>query len=428
MGKLVCAGFAGFVVFVVIFFKLPFMDEARASECPNSLDAWLLWRDASLLHLQQRGFVSGLSRMHFFMKRCEESLNSMGDKKRCFKRMDKFSEKKYRVHTKGFSLGLSLSDQQYLDDAKKRGIGWLPRELLSNDFLKALDLDDNGRMALQKIAIINKSRQQKILAFPYRSKHLPSVDNAATFGRLYVYIPSASKDIVAQFGIGSEKEGEKAQSISVITVTKGEGARVYYNDLWRLREEGRVKITTRLEANRRMEPCYDCHKSPFIPIVPHRDFNYKKYGALLSKANNLMSSYAGMKMALISSEDYGPALGIEGRLSSQQIRACGKRPSLTEKEIARIREGVQCQACHDGISRGRLNFPSGLDMQMPSRTNLAKIFVYHEGLMPPTMEDYSEAVQSGIYLCVKKDLYGDLALNKQGRLLEWLKNEACFGR
>lgn len=406
----------------VWFLKFASSAQEDDSSCPQTFEDWRQWRLAMLTETVGQNYSSGINTIQATFQRCRRELHQLGEKAACFERLRMFSLQKYRTHVKGLSLGLSMSDADYMERMAALGIGSLPEQYLSEDFLRRLDEIGNGSYAAIA-SEVERIGPSGTIAFPYTSKHLPSVDDAQVSGRLFVYIPGERYDIYSQFGIGLGKDGQFPNSISVITVLKRDQSgkelyphEVYYNDIWRTRGD-RVTIGNRITVNRRMENCFDCHKSPLIPVYPDREtFDYNQFGARLARVNEIMS---GVKAAYVGldAENFGPGIGV----ASLEGLACAERV----QDKTKIEGYLDCNDCHNGKVRGVLNFPSALDLQLPNSTNLVSLFVREYGIMPPTHEDLSPDERDVIYQCLIEDFYGDFKDPHKGRFNKWLLQETC---
>jgi predicted GNAT superfamily acetyltransferase len=72
-----------------------------------------------------------------------------------------------------------------------------------------------------------------------------------------------------------------------------------------------------------------------------------------------------------------------------------------------------------------LNFPSGLDHQLPDESNLVKLFVRSYQLMPPLHSQLSSSAVDAVYQCLIEDYYGDFKDVNRGRFNQWLLQEDC---
>ncbi|MCX6106832.1 MAG: hypothetical protein NTY08_13480 [Proteobacteria bacterium] len=391
--------------------------------CPADFSEWKEWRIKAIRAAISAGYSSGINSMQMTIQSCRTSFEHLGPKKNCFDHIDRFSQQFFRTHTRNHSLALGISDSDYLSLLDSKGLGSLPSAFRHEDFLRRLDAAPDGEFA----AIAHDMERigpKGTMAFYYRSKHLPSVDDAAVNGRIMLYIPGSKVDIFSQFSVGRGKLNQLPNSISVISVVKLDSAghkfdrpKVFFNDLWRIRGR-KVVVLNRLTATKRMENCYGCHKSPLIPIYPEaRTFDLSNDSGRLTSVNEIMSRFANAEHFSIDTEAYGPPMGVE-RLESLPCKGWGSGDLASE-------ETVRCGDCHNGEVRGKLNFPSGLSIQLPFETSLVHAFVVGYGLMPPIFQDQPLQQREDIFKCLIEDYYGDFSDPKTGRFNQWLLQEDC---
>lgn len=406
------------------YFLLTSKLQDTATDCPQGFEAWIKWRQEALTQANKMQFVSGLNAIQATFQSCKRSFDELGPQKKCFENLDKFSFTSYQTHIKNHSLGLDTSDSDYFAYLKANELGTLPDAFVDSAVLKKIDSTSESEYP-NLADYIQSIGPKGTISFYYASKDIPSVDDASVKGRIFVYIPGDKKDIVSQYAVGIGKKGKLPNAISVITVLKVdsqghqlEKPLVYYNDLWRKRTGNSIAVENRIVENRRMENCYSCHKSPFIPIYPDADtFDFQKIGDRLTAANALMSKYGTAVYVGINSEEYGPPMG----LTASSISECQASQSIS----AETRANLNCADCHNGHDRGSLNFPSGLDSQLPGSTSLVKLFVQKFGLMPPMHQNLKPEEREAILKCLVNDYYGDFNDIHKGRLNKWLLQEDC---
>jgi hypothetical protein len=190
---------------------------------------------------------------------------------------------------------------------------------------------------------------------------------------------------------------------------------VYFNDIWRKRDKT-IEIVNRIVENNRMENCFSCHKSPLITVYPDEGgFNFKKFGERLTRLNNIMSTYSSAKYFGVEESNFGPGMGLS------ILSACAKAKAMDND----LEHEFNCVDCHNGRVRGVLNFPSGLDLQLPEGTSMVKLFVKDYGIMPPLYHNFSADQRKIVFECLVEDYYGDFIDPKKGRLNRWLLQADC---
>lgn len=380
--------------------------ESLAKECPKTIAQWVQWQESAIEKLKRNRDFLDLKPIASFLQKCQAPKEFDS----CLQPLKRFSSKVFDVHKPGQSLGLTISDQDYLKHLKEQNRGSLPQDFLSSDFLNLFEQVpfDFPKIIAKVKSLAKNNGFHHAIAFPYSSRHLPSIDPAKTYKRFFILLEKDETLVVSQWNIGTTT-GKPPATISVIQIDKVQEL-AYFHDLYRVRDESGIKVLSRLEVNRRMEDCQSCHKSAFIPIVPDDSFDFPSYKESLAQANAIMKTYRKTKQAFKAKpKDQEPYLGIkEG--------GCG---SIQGEEALALR----CQNCHHPKNNNPLTFPSGLNIQLPGRTNLVEQFVIHKRTMPPWFHEKSQSFSRLIYQCVIEDLYG--SQKKTGRLFEYLENRQC---
>lgn len=398
---------------IAIFTTLMILTEIiNAEDCPQNTPEWVAWHQAKISLLKSDRNFLALKPIASTLQRCKIPKVY----RECLSPLRKFSSKVFDVHKPGRSLGLSLSDQDYIDYLKKNKLGTLPEDFLTSDFLSQFELDTLDDLDFQSIVgnikvLGKKNGFNQVFAFPYSSKFIPSVDPAKTFGRFFILLENDTQVIISQINIFTET-GKAPSSISVIHIDKNRG-KAYFHDLYRVRDKKKIKVVSRLQANRRLEDCTSCHKSAFIPIKPAKSFNYELHGDDLSEANLIMRRYRSIKQAFKPSASDEPSLGVLDA-------------SRCSKVSSEDRLSLQCQDCHNHKNGNALTFPSGLDIQLPKRTSLVKEWMLHTRDMPPWFHEKPIDFAQNIFQCIIDDFYGNEV--QKGRLFEYLENKSCISQ
>lgn len=398
--------------------------ESFRKPCPSTPTEWQAWKVLKLEELVSRRYSSGLGTAYGFLDRCRNNLEMLPKRRACLSRLEDFLHKSVKSRQKGFSLGLQIKDRDYIDTQKRLRIGQLPPELTSPKVFAMIDaaktLDDLTPVSRE----IEKIGPKGTIAFPYVSRHLESVDDAATRARLFIFIPGERLDIFSQYAVLSSRPGKQAKTISVISVLKKdhdgielEQPRVYFNDLIRVKSAAKG-VVDRLEVNQRMENCYSCHKSALLSIYPDwSNFDHVSMGGRLAKVNQIINTLDNLEPAYFDPTHLGPGMGVSDLYESTCADLARKNRMTAE--------AYDCKACHNGTERGALNYPSGLDKQLPDTTSLAKEFVVIHESMPPRYDDIPEGARLRLFQCLVDDYYGKPGSPHKGRLTEWLAGTDC---
>ncbi|MCX6107331.1 MAG: hypothetical protein NTY08_16010 [Proteobacteria bacterium] len=410
--------------------RIFFYSNAAEAVCPDGVNAWRQWQQEVVQTLVRSSFTNEFTGPYLQMRACKTSLKSLGHDFKCFFPLLSYYERINRSKTKGYSLGFDVSDESYIKEVEQLVRPIIPPVLLSQSFLEDVSAVDQlvSPRALAVVEQLNHVNGTKSSAVVFNSRHLPSVDNARTFGRLLVWVETDRADLFIQYAIGSSNPTVKPSSIGVIAVFKKFGERqlanpiAYFIDFMRTFQNSEIVVTTRLAQQTILDGCYGCHKSPLIPISPDmRHFSVDKFGQALSEINSAMSGFGAAEIAHLDKSGYGPPIGVENRLSDSEIIKCSGTNKLNDLDIKAVRDSIKCNSCHNGNDRAELTYPSALPNQLPGQTSLVDSFVVGAGLMPPSFDSTSLEVRKAIANCVRHTYYG-----KNGRLEEWLMQARCF--
>jgi hypothetical protein len=211
----------------------------------------------------------------------------------------------------------------------------------------------------------------------FKSQHLPSLDTRLTFGRVLIVLPGKKFDQWFMISRptdeldGGLKEGG---AFSLVSVQKqsasGEELNqpvVRFQDFWRVWDKGKPQISTRLAEGRGLENCYRCHKTGVLGLNPKPDFKPASLipgtpgPKLVDEINLIAKKYGNSRVDQIDSRAFGPAIGPVGAQSRDDsfFKSCAK--DLSRDSYPRIRKAMDCASCHDGNTKGILNWPMGLE-------------------------------------------------------------------
>lgn len=415
--KLVLAANKFSLLFIILLGSRSF-----AYNCPKNETEWVKLREARVKLIRKNKLEKGIKGTYGLISYCAQK-NNGGRIPNSVRNLYRFSRQIWIQETGNGSMGLELSDEEYFNSFPEESMKNLPKELASLSFLKMLDSGREGLdKALKLIDHANTSRKKadKILAFYYESAHLPSIDDSRTMGRLFVYYPEKSFYRFIQFGVPDGKAKKLPESISQIIISKEKPVSVYFNDLWRVRtKNGEIKISTRFKETGRLENCYGCHKSAFVPIVPNQDtFDSEQFMDKLISVNSLMNKFASAKKIGIDTQSYGPPLGrVNPKFRNDVfIQSCSDNNLKNKAERDAIKKAMNCSNCHNGKFMGILNYPSGLT-QIEGKTSLAKIYIVDYKLMPPDSH-LDERMSLILYKCLLEEYVGNNL--HEGELFQWL--------
>lgn len=387
---------------LVLAFAVPLF-----GDCPKSDQEWQAWQIKRTEELFRKRFsdeVFSASRRE--LDACDPKARGSVRAHYCLSNLRTFIKAITQADVANHSMGFKITDAEYFAQAPFKEMLELPAALSDPAFMKLLDDDSNPQFieaALKKIDEINRKipePENKWIAFPYRSQHLPTADDTGALGRFFVYVPGKNFDQFLQFGIRHEPNLEKTYSASIVAVQKktpgGRDLRYplsWLNDLWRVRDEETnevLSMSTRLEQSGNLENCYQCHKNAILPITPAPfpativvPTYWKRFKEDIQKVNQQMDSYRSLRQAFLNQKSHGPPLGPKGARTLPFLKSCAGAKVKSEEALQRIGSEMQCARCHNGKRRGMLNFPSGLRLQKVSGNSLVKDYVAVHREMPP---------------------------------------------
>lgn len=415
------------------------------ADCPKTDEAWKAWGERQIASLVASGYSDAqLTALRTAVTECDPRATSRSPRVRaCLRNLAGFGAWVTRSEEPGYSMALSISDEEYFARVPFKGMLELPRELADPAFLKLLDDDATPGYvdkALERIKEINPTW----IAFPYRSRHLPTVDETGALGRLFVYVPGKAFDQYLQFGLRHDPSLARPHSASIVAVQKlGPDGKplaeplAWLNDLWRVRDESAspgITMSTRFAVNGFLENCYRCHKQAVLPITPLpfpsaggplAGLAYEaRFGAAIRDVNRKMDAHRSLRYAFLPTESYGPPMGPTGKRDEAFLRSCAGGRVTSPERLAAVGAAMRCARCHDGDRRGALNFPSLKEPLRVSGRTLVEHYVVSYGKMPPGA-GLDAGERQALVDCLRAEYYGD-ASGAPGLLKSWLQQESCW--
>ena len=373
--------------------------------------------------------------MQTILQQCAAQLDQIAGARTCIRNLDIFTKRLALSKDPNHLLGFDLNDREYMDLLRQKDYLSLPNFLASQEVLNLIDTIRPNAFAKVEEKIRDYNPQWR--AFYYRSRNLPTPDDSQAMGRFLVYVPGAAADRFIQFGIADDPATKLSEVISQIIVEKIDplshtphaNPLVYYVDLWRVRRDGVVTITTRLLTVKSSEPCYRCHEYPLLQIKPATDSTLSDASIhQIAEVNSVVRQYASAKIADFTSTDLGPVVGQRVNLGRSHLkddaflRSCGGNQLKDDASIERVRAAMNCAACHDGSKHVALHYLSALPDQFPTGANLVKQATFHDAEMPPqsSLNGDERAVLSQ---CLSKTISSPSDLS--GELERWLLQSDC---
>jgi hypothetical protein len=376
------------------------------------------------------------------LEACASALSVAPEVSRCLDPIRRFTKARWWNYQPGHSMGSSIPDSDYFNKVPYPDFLQIPKELTDKKFL-ALVEDEAETADLEKALAYVEERNAKAidpndkwLTFIYRSQHLATPDGTGALGRFFVYIPGKDFDRFLQFGLRSSPYEDLPNGFSVVSVQKNDPktgkplaapvARL--KDFWRIRNGSQITVSTRFDVKGALENCYQCHKTALLPITPDpKVFDDKRFGKTVKLVNELMGGYTDIKLHGMEADDAGPGLGpvdYAGRTGAF-MASCAQGRVPDAKRLEAIRDAMNCQNCHDGSTRGLLNFPSAHVLQPHSRKTLVRQYIVDHKKMPPGHSDFTPVERQVLNDCLKEELYGQSEA-QPGLLKTWLRNDSCW--
>jgi len=348
-------------------------------------------------------------------------------------------------------LGFNVPDKLYWRNSASEL--QFPPLLRSKEFLTAMDAPSQYRDAVTLVEKQNETlpENRKWIVLTYRSRFLKSSDTT-TYGRLLIVVPNESApnhgviDRWIQFAlvtpaagrISDAKSGLKTRSVSMVVVHRkssvSDDNKAYIVDFMRDKDEqtGEYSIVpTMLEKKNPSKNCYDCHKSPVLPIHPKTRYDFDEQGRLIAQEinsdrkvellNDRISEYGQVEFGSMDTNAFGPSIGQPRLVRTREfIREASGQPLLSEESCDRIRDAMQCSKCHDSV--GKLNYPQAVksnvaNLVFEEKQSLVQSYI-ENGWMPPKTY-LSSAERHALWLCLDKEYFDPRECS--GRLVDWLK-------
>src|ERR1043166_2838818 len=255
-------------------------------------------------------------------------------------------------------LGFIVPDEQYF--AETRQFVEIPEFLLNQTFLHNVSRFETLERAKAYLRQLNSKREpnDQLIFFSYKSRHLGTPDNDASYGRLLIVVPGNLQknqpDKWVQFGVPDPGARARVRNVSVVTaVTAAGGAfNAYFKDYYRTyRRDGSITIKGRWELDEGDDNCAMCHKSGILPIFPVRGSVSAAEQQFVALVNSRFRAYGSPRFGgYLDARKLGPGLGFDS-LEDRQ-RRFGPNFETTAAAGAMV-----CSSCHRSERLGALNWP-----------------------------------------------------------------------
>ena len=255
-------------------------------------------------------------------------------------------------------LGFVVPDKQYF--AETYQYVQIPEFLLDQQFLRSVSRYETLGRAKTFLRQLNSNRDpaEQLIFFSYKSRHLGTPDNDASYGRLLIVVPgNAAKglpDKWVQFGVPDPGARARVRNVSVVSAVAGAGGsfNAYFKDFYRTyARDGSISIQGRWELGEGDDNCAQCHKSGVLPIFPVRGSVSAAEQQALLAVNERFLTYGTPRFGRYLDETkLGPGLSSAG-LDDRRQRF-GARFDETPAAKAMV-----CSSCHQPERLGALNWP-----------------------------------------------------------------------
>jgi hypothetical protein len=255
-------------------------------------------------------------------------------------------------------LGFGVPDKQYFADTS-RFVG-IPRFLLDPAFLRNVSSFETLPRAKAYLRQLNSTRSadEQLIFFSYRSRHLGTPDNDASYFRLLIVVPrsaaNGSPDKWVQFGVPDPGMRTQVRNVSVVAAVVKPGGTfdAYFKDYFRTyRRDGSITIGGRWELGEGDENCVTCHKSGVLPIFPMRGTVSANEQQALLAVNERFRSYGSPRFGgYLDERKLGP--GLSSASAEDRLQRFGSPFRETPAAKAMV-----CSSCHNSERLGALNWP-----------------------------------------------------------------------
>lgn len=255
-------------------------------------------------------------------------------------------------------LGFLVPDKQYF--AETRQFVEIPEFLLDQTFLRNVSRFETLGRAKSYLRLLNSTRgaADQLIFFSYKSRHLGTPDNDASYGRLLIVVPGNAErgtpDKWVQFGVPDPGARARVRNVSVVTAVPGADGtfNAYFKDNYRTYgRDGRITLTGRWELGEGDDNCAMCHKSGILPIFPVRGTVSASEQQALLTVNDRFRTYGSPRFGgYLDPRKLGP--GLSSTTSEDRRRRFGARFDGTSAAGAMV-----CSSCHNPERLGALNWP-----------------------------------------------------------------------
>lgn len=255
-------------------------------------------------------------------------------------------------------LGFLVPDQQYFADTRQF-VG-IPEFLLDPTFVRNVSRYETLGRAKAFLRQLNSTRgsAEQLIFFSYKSRHLGTPDNDASYGRLLIVVPGNAEkgtpDKWVQFGVPDPGARARVRNVSVVSAVAGANGtfNAYFKDYYRTyRRDGSITVDGRWDLGEGDDNCAMCHKSGILPIFPVRGSVNAAEEQFVLAVNERFRSYGSPRFGgYLDPRKLGP--GLSSATSEDRLRRFGPGFDGTAAAGAMV-----CSSCHNSERLGSLNWP-----------------------------------------------------------------------
>ena len=255
-------------------------------------------------------------------------------------------------------LGFLVPDKQYF--AETRQFVGIPEFLLEPTFLRNVSRYETLGRAKSYLKQLNSSRgtDEQLIFFSYKSRHLGTPDNDASYRRLLIVVPGNAErglpDKWVQFGVTDPGLRARVRNVSVVSAVPAANGifNAYFKDFYRTyRRDGSIAVEGRWELGEGDDNCAMCHKSGILPIFPVRGTVSAAEQQALLTVNERFRSYGSARFGgYLDERKLGP--GLSSASPEDRQRRFGRAFEKTAAAKAMV-----CSSCHNSERLGALNWP-----------------------------------------------------------------------
>ncbi len=258
----------------------------------------------------------------------------------------------------GHQLGFLVPDKQYFEETRQ--FVEIPEFLLNQTFLRSVSRYETLERAKGFLRQLNLTRDpaEQLIFFSYKSRHLGTPDNDASYRRLLIIVPGNAAmglpDKWVQFGVPDPGARLRVRNVSVVSAVAGSAGtfNAYFKDFYRTyRRDGWINIRGRWELGEGDSNCTQCHKSGILPIFPVQGSVSEAEQQALLAVNERFLTYGSPRFGnYVDERRFGP--GLSSATLDERMKRFG-----APFEKAPIASAMVCSSCHNPERFGALNWP-----------------------------------------------------------------------